>query len=121
LLSGFSDMSELPRVWVGVMAPLQGGTAFGIPGPVSCAEAIAEKAMRGEILNNRNPNRCIGVLPVRQIPGVFEGRIAFQGPSMCDLVGAVLRRRRSKRRKRHKPTLIVVHDGTIFDLETVRP
>jgi hypothetical protein len=62
LLLGFWDITEFPRVWLGVVVPVQSGTVFGVPEPVTCAEAIADKAIRGKVLKNRNPNRCIVVL-----------------------------------------------------------
>jgi hypothetical protein len=64
LLLGFWDISELPKVWLGVMEPPQSGTVFGVPEPVTCAEAIADRAMRGKLPNNRNPSRCIVVFVV---------------------------------------------------------
>ena len=62
LLLGFWDITELPSVWLGVAVPVQSGTVFGIPEPVTCAEAIADRAIRGKILKKSNPNRCIVVL-----------------------------------------------------------
>lgn len=62
MLLGFWDITELPRVWLGVVVPVQSGTVFGVPEPVTCAEAIVDKAIRDKVLKNHNPNRCIVIL-----------------------------------------------------------
>src|SRR6516165_8554151 len=59
LVLGFCVITELPRVVLGVVVPVQIGTEFGVPEPLTCAKPNAERAMKSKALKKRNPKRVV--------------------------------------------------------------